>query len=352
VGSGVFINKTWLDKLGLAIPQTTTELANVLKAFKTRDPNGNGIADEIPWYTIWNSATYVKFDITSLFGADGDWLVDNGKVYYVPTSEQYRQGIEWFIDLYKAGVVSNEYFTMSSDQFYATGADTSVQRFGFIFDWVADATIGGNSKDFIAIPPPAAPDGKRYVSPLNEGIRPAEFMITTKCKNPEVVARWVDQFYTPDATFQKTFGAFGDTTRKEADGSYTELPLSATSSMYNDIGGLDARKWIKGSGDCGPGYWPDELKANSEDPKINLDAIYLPYMDKSRNELPNSVITAAQTEERANLQVPITSYVVTTVSEWITRGQITNWDGYVAQLKAMGLDALVANHQAVYDANK
>ncbi|MDR1445020.1 MAG: hypothetical protein LBI94_09105, partial [Treponema sp.] len=345
-------NKTWLDKLGLAVPQTTAELANVLKAFKTRDPNGNGIADEIPWYTIWNSADRVVFDITSLFGAFNDWLVKDGKAYYAPTSEEYRRGIEWFIDLYQSGIVPSEYFTMSSDQFYATGADTSVQRFGFIFDWVADATIGGNSKDFIAIPPPAAPNGTRYVGPLNEGIRPIEFMITTKCRNPEIVARWADQFYTPDATFQKTFGAFGDTTRKEADGSYTELPLTATSSMYNDIGGLDARKWIKGSGDCGPGYWPGDAKANSEDTKISLDQMYLPYLDMSLVEPPNMKPTAAQTAERASLQVPITSYVITTVSDWISKGQITNWDGYIAQMRQMGLDRLTANHQAVYDAGK
>jgi putative aldouronate transport system substrate-binding protein len=352
IGTGVFINKTWLDKLGLAVPQTTTELANVLKAFKTRDPNGNGIADEIPWYAIWNSSTVIMFDITSFHGAFGEWLMKDGKVYYTPSSDEYRQGIEWFIDLYKAGVVPSEYFTMSSDQYYATGSDTSIQRFGFITDWVADATIGGNSKDFIAIPPPAAPNGKRYVGPLNEGIRPIEFMITTKCKNPEVVARWVDQFYTPDATFQKTFGAFGDTTRKEADGSYTELPLAETSSMYNDIGGLDARKWIRGSGDCGPGYMPNGVKYNSDDPKISLDQIYLPYLDMSLVEPPNMKLSAEQVAERAALQVPITSYVITTVSDWITKGQITNWDGYIAQMKQMGLDRLTANRQAVYDANK
>ena len=43
-----FINKKWLDNLGLKMPTTTDELYTVLKAFKTEDPNGNGINDEIP----------------------------------------------------------------------------------------------------------------------------------------------------------------------------------------------------------------------------------------------------------------------------------------------------------------
>lgn len=46
--NNLFINKLWLDKLGLAVPETTEELYRALKAFKERDPNGNGRADEIP----------------------------------------------------------------------------------------------------------------------------------------------------------------------------------------------------------------------------------------------------------------------------------------------------------------
>ena len=54
----VWYNKTWLDKLGLAVPQTTEELYAVLTAFKTQDPNGNGKADEVPFTgatTGWNT---------------------------------------------------------------------------------------------------------------------------------------------------------------------------------------------------------------------------------------------------------------------------------------------------------
>lgn len=47
-GTHMFINKTWLDKLGLQMPTTWDELENVLDAFKTQDPNGNGKADEVP----------------------------------------------------------------------------------------------------------------------------------------------------------------------------------------------------------------------------------------------------------------------------------------------------------------
>ncbi|MEG7531886.1 MAG: extracellular solute-binding protein, partial [Hungatella sp.] len=51
----LYINKVWLDNLGLKVPETMDEFYDVLKAFKEQDPNKNGIADEIP-YTF--SATH------------------------------------------------------------------------------------------------------------------------------------------------------------------------------------------------------------------------------------------------------------------------------------------------------
>ena len=45
----LFINKVWLDKLGLEMPTTLSQLKNVLIAFRDNDANGNGNpGDEVP----------------------------------------------------------------------------------------------------------------------------------------------------------------------------------------------------------------------------------------------------------------------------------------------------------------
>src|SRR5215217_5149042 len=44
----LWMNSAWLKKLGLQQPTTTDEMKAVLTAFKTKDPNGNGKADEVP----------------------------------------------------------------------------------------------------------------------------------------------------------------------------------------------------------------------------------------------------------------------------------------------------------------
>ena len=52
VNDMAWINKDWLKKLNLKMPETTDELIAVLEAFKNGDPNGNGEADEIPFAFI------------------------------------------------------------------------------------------------------------------------------------------------------------------------------------------------------------------------------------------------------------------------------------------------------------
>ena len=47
-----WINKTWLDNLGLEAPTTVDELYDVLVAFRDNDPNGNGQKDEIPYCVV------------------------------------------------------------------------------------------------------------------------------------------------------------------------------------------------------------------------------------------------------------------------------------------------------------
>ena len=49
-----WINKAWLDELGLEMPETTEDLKTVLKAFKENDLNKNGKNDEIPLSFIIN----------------------------------------------------------------------------------------------------------------------------------------------------------------------------------------------------------------------------------------------------------------------------------------------------------
>ena len=63
-----FINRTWLDKLGLETPTTIEELTDVLRAFRDQDPNGNGVADEVPYQATFDDNNAGIYNVFSAWG--------------------------------------------------------------------------------------------------------------------------------------------------------------------------------------------------------------------------------------------------------------------------------------------
>lgn len=112
VNDMAWINKDWLKKLGLEMPQTTDDLIKVLEAFKTQDPNGNGKADEIPLSFVNGGGNE---DFKLLFGSFGigdndDHLVvgNDGKVDFTADNEEYKEGVKFMRQLQEKGLIDKE----------------------------------------------------------------------------------------------------------------------------------------------------------------------------------------------------------------------------------------------------
>ncbi|MBQ9974001.1 MAG: extracellular solute-binding protein [Oscillospiraceae bacterium] len=106
----MYINKTWLDRLGLEMPRTWDELVNVLRAFRDGDPNGNGKPDEVPMLGAnlqrcrvgnWLMNNFERVHDQYYFNVD-----ENGKVWLPYTSDNYRKGLQAIRELVKEGLLS------------------------------------------------------------------------------------------------------------------------------------------------------------------------------------------------------------------------------------------------------
>ena len=92
----MWINKTWLDRLKMAVPTTAEELTEVLRQFRDRDMNQNGNRnDEIPlsFVSMWD----LRF-LAHTFGINADdyYLTEqNGKISEVLTKEENRAFLTW-----------------------------------------------------------------------------------------------------------------------------------------------------------------------------------------------------------------------------------------------------------------
>ena len=113
-----WINKTWLDNLGLEAPTTVDELYDVLVAFRDNDPNGNGQKDEIPYCVVGKDYPHRMFyDLLGSWGfgingvMDSDyafsWLDidDAGKVRFIGREDKFKNMVEFYNKLWTEGLV-------------------------------------------------------------------------------------------------------------------------------------------------------------------------------------------------------------------------------------------------------
>jgi len=342
------INKTWLDKLGLDVPDNTEELYQVFKAFKEQDPNGNGKADEIPVSGSGDISVdlYNPFGITDI-NANSMMVVDGEPLFY-PITENYKEAIKWAHQLYAEGLIDQEVFTQDNTMLTAKQQNPDVPLVGFSNQWVPDAVFGKWKDQYIAIPPIAGPDGKRYQGgePGGLSLRRNQLLITTSNEHPEVSARWADQFYTNEASIQNFWGAIGTVIKKNDDGTYTLMnPPEGTSA--------DAWYWDQSVRDFGPKYVSPSFERNIILDETTGDGLKL-VIDKLGSDyvttpFPNVMYSAEEFQELPTLTTDIDGYVSTTRAKWITEGNIDQeWDAYVNKLNEMGLERLLQIRKDAY----
>jgi putative aldouronate transport system substrate-binding protein len=134
-----WIYKPWLDKLGLKMPTTTDELEQVLLAFKDKDPNGNGKADEIPWSGAQTGSWHAALDqfimnafvLNTSLGAVPHMYVDNGVVKMAYAQPGWKDGIIYLNKLYNEGLIDPEVFTNDMTKHKGLGEypDTAIMGF-------------------------------------------------------------------------------------------------------------------------------------------------------------------------------------------------------------------------------
>ena len=345
----VIINKQWLDKVGMAAPTTIDELEKVLIAFKDKDPNGNSQKDEIP--LSFNGD--IPIDLLNPFGItdiNNTWMsITDGDPFFYPTSENYKAAIKWVHKLWTDGVLDQEGFTQDYAKLTGKWTNDSAPIVGLSFQWTPDAVNGKWSSQFEAIAPLKGPDGKQYAGGDKNGVFSVmrnEAHITTQCKTPEVAARWIDQFYTNEASIQNFWGAIGTVITKNSDGTYAlNNPPEGTSA--------DAWYWDQSLRDFGPKFVDPNFNSNikldskaGDGLKLELSKMADPYVT---TPFPDAIYTADETTELSTLTTDIGGYVLQQRAEWITKGGIDEgWDAYVKKLGDMGLEKFIKIRMDAY----
>ena len=359
-----YINQDWLDNLGLSNPTTVDELTNVLKEFRDKDANGNGDPnDEIPLIfrgfigNLISTGTNTKLSADALRGFfQADHCLqyevtvnEEGKVQYMPVTENFKAWVEYCNMLYSEGLINKDLGTIDGGLYNSLLANAEIPVVGMMSGWTK-AGLGKWADRYTEVVIKEGPFGKAYVA-ANEaylacsasgGWSVAE--ISKTCKNPEAALRWLDYFYEDMHGLEAYFGAFGPCLQQNDDGTITIIDCPPETDQNTWV-------WTNGMGDTGLGYCSKETQAKViwnawVGEKAAADA---KYADNVRDE---SYIYPPVTFDRdtnttiEEIETDMKTFIREKVAHWISDGGVEEeWGDYLDQLNKMGLERYLDIYQ-------
>ncbi len=369
--AGSIIKTEWLDALGLDMPTTTEEFYQVLKAFKTQDPNGNGKADEIPFSFLYIENPpnrEVKREHYWLFPAFGVYdnpyhiaINDNGKLMFTANTKEWRNTIEYLHRLYAEGLIDKEVF--SQDRATLTNKVRSQGTVGAYTDYRLRLSIAApeNESKFALLPPMTGPSGKKGWLRAQVGLSEGAFAITSACEYPEALVRWLDHVNDEKIGVQMAYGMFKPEGYSDAEalipsantpGKYivnTDLrPATVDPSEWNMTAPISITCTIL-TADIYDKYIEEK---DSNVAKQETCDVYRPYLSKYPYNYPFK-FSVDEIEELSLMQADLLSYIYSTEAKWIAGG-LTNadWDNYLKELERLNVSRYTEMYKTAYDRQK
>jgi len=364
----MWIYKPWLDKLGLAMPTTTEEFYNVLQAFKTKDPNGNGKADEIPFSgSPTGYLTQVhNFLLNSFTYSPMSWLTaNNGKIEVPYNKPEWKEGLKYLRRLYADGLMDAQALTQDGNQLKQLGENPDVPILGAVStlhmgEFTQFFGESGRWLEYVAVPPLKGPAGVQ-VTPydpygvLNTGA----YVITKDAKNPEAAFRLLDFMYNTETTLRSSYGEPGSEWEWAKDG---EIGINGEQAVWKALkswGNVQNVHWSL----SGPIFNPSTLRLSQvDDPTNPLEKMlytetkekYDPYKAGLDQIVPPLYLSDEDSSEIADLQLTLHNRANEMLVRSIT-GDVDidkEWDAYVSSLDDMNLARYLELYQKAYDAKK
>ena len=379
----VYMNKVWLENVGMDAPASIDELYDVLTAFKEQDANGNGdTGDEIPLnFLIDGDAGYfleaalmAAFDIYDWDWGEVEYLLqadDSGKVYLADTTDNYKAYLKFMSQLYEEELLDNECYIQTYDEFLSKG-----ERIGFTGYWAPFVLAGQEASydlNFVWCGAFTSEwnDTPTIVKAQSVGSSPLA-VVSAKTEYPEAIVRLIDYLYTDEGYYAAKIGYEGITFEFE------ETPVEGTEqTITSTVGDYPENEY-----DSSEEYRVEKVIINGAFSSLTARGyeglaelpVDLLFDDKVvetyggwaaemayyglRNEdntvvetFPALIYTEEESEARSTLYTDIQLYLKSSKAQFIT-GEVDideGWENYLSTLENMGLSDALAIEQAAYD---
>ena len=217
----VWINRVWLDRLDIAVPQNVEELTAALLAFRDRDPNQNYKPDEVAadMMGVWEMRWLLPY--FGIVADDYNIARVDGKAVFAPELPQYRAFIGLLRDWSAQGILTRDAFLgVHSASMYEEKDEKAVAASGVMVT-VSPYTHVPVSymTEYEALLMPG-PDGEVVWRDMLGSVWTGAFAVTSACADPAAALAWVDALYSEEGAKLAYAGAEGEDYSFNSDGNW------------------------------------------------------------------------------------------------------------------------------------
>ena len=388
-----WVNRTWLARLGLEVPITTSDLRNVLIAFRDRDPNGNGIRDEIgitgrflggsslcPITNLINAFIYFNSQ-----DSHGGYLAldSTGNTVISPIVQPtFRSALQYLNDLHNEGVLDPNIFTQSQADLFAI-LNSNPNIVGFLnqahpnafpnFNSIPALNNNPNFADFFPIIVPlTGPNGVSYTPHTEAVANPCTF-ISNNAKDVDLAVRFMDYFYDSDFFPTAWMGEENvDWTRDPAVIAETFNPMFAAGvspgilgvRLSYNLANIRTKVWSVNHvyrpfhfnlGFVSSGIAPMTPSEFDEWRRTNTSVIQTDHYNHRRPQylLPILPYNVNEATAMADIRVEVDQYFRQSIAEFVVGNRNINsdaeWNAYVREMDNIGLQQWIRLAQTAYN---
>lgn len=347
---GPVIRADWLEQLGLSYPETMDEVTETARAFK----NELGAVNAVMWNSdLGTSFAWAGFGVVAPGESDlGYQIADDGVTVQASIMlEGSRKALTWMHDALEEGLCSEDFLTvhaMNYDNFiYSNECGIAYGNANLLAAGGAERS-GQESYDLRAMANPMEEAGMvNAVGKKSGGVGASGISISALTEYPQEAMEYMNWLYTDEGILVSNYGFEGEGFEYDENGKpqYTDavlnnpdgMPAFVATFVYTSLVGT-------------PYYNTTERKIASFSTEAEKECIGVWTANNTGTALYQGKMNLEESEEYNAL----VSDVATHVSEQILRfvmgvRSLDEYDDFLDELDAMGIDRLIELKQAAYD---
>ena len=356
-----FYRQDWMDALKLEEPKTMEDLYNVWKAIKEGDPNGNGVADEIP-FSVRAQGDNKRANLMPFvhsWGIEETFFAEDDVVKFGAIDPRMKEALTWLSKCYTEGLIDQEYMTLSKNDWYSRWTNGADERVFMGYDWsayidnVTNLFKGSDSTvHIVGVAPMEGPTGiaqtRDQLQPLtvDEDWNAAIFVGASE-DQIKAAMKLFDYAYSEEGMMLLNFGYKGETYDIDENGEpyYTDL-------IMNNPDGLSAQDALRQYGV--QSLLTLRQDARYERAQVTDEVNRTRDMYEQENHIGPAFPTLAFTDDEQDVirakYIDITTYVDEMIDKFIMgKESLDNFDAFVAKVEEMGINDVLAVYQAAYN---